>query len=60
MEFYEEHTEGETIIRQEKLVITNEQGEQVPMNFQPAFNVLKSLGIDGYVSEEERKFLQVQ
>ncbi len=60
MEFYEEHTEGETIIRQEKLVITNEKGEQVPMNFQPAFNVLKSLGIDGYVSEEERKFLQVQ
>lgn len=60
MAFYEEHTEGRTVIKQEGLVITNEQGDRVPMDFQPAFNVLKSVGLDVYISEEERRFLQVQ
>lgn len=60
MAYYEEHTEGVHVSKQEELVVTNEKGERVPMNFQPAFDVLKSLNLDQHISEDERRFLRVE
>lgn len=60
MNHYEEHTEGVEVSKQEHLVITNKEGEQVYVTFQPVFNVLKSLNLDQYISEEEKRFLRIQ
>lgn len=60
MEYYEEHPQSTTIITQQELVIKGPEDEYRPMDFQPAFDVLKSMNLDCYISEEERRFLQVQ
>ncbi len=60
MEHYEEHQEGRTIITKQELVIKSPDGEYRPMDFQPAFNVLKAMNLDFYIDKDEREFLQVQ
>ncbi len=60
MEHYEEHREGTTIITKQELVVKGPEGEYRPMDFQPAFDVLKAMNLDCYISDEERRLLQVQ
>ena len=57
---YEEHEESRKVITHQGLVITDYHGQQIPMDFQPAFDVLKDLNLDRYINEDERKFLRVQ
>lgn len=60
MDHHEEHTKrGQTITKQE-MVVRGPNGEYRPMDFQPAFDVLKSVGLDRHITEDERRFLQVQ
>ena len=40
-------------------VSINEHRETVRPDFQPAFDVLKSLNLDQYITEEERNFIGV-
>ena len=60
MYVHEERTEGTQVISTEELVVRYPDGECRPMDFQPAFDVLKSMNLDCHISEEERRFLQVQ
>ena len=60
MEHYEEHHEGRNVIFHQELVITNENGERIPIDFQPTFDVLKSVGLDKHISENERRFLHLR
>jgi hypothetical protein len=57
---YYEKREGFEEVRTEKLFVMNEQGQEVPITFQGTYDVLKDLNLDQYVSDEERKFLQIQ
>lgn len=60
MEHYEEHHEGRNVIFHQELVITNENGERIPIDFQPTFDVLKSVGLNKHISENERRFLHLR
>lgn len=60
MEHYEEHQDGRTIVTKQELVVRCPEGEYRPMDFQPAFDVLKAMNLDCHISDEERRFLQVQ
>ncbi len=54
---YYEKQEGFKEVRTEKLFVLNEQGQEVPMNFQETYDVLKELRLG--LSDEEKRFLRV-
>ena len=45
---------------EKELFVITPDGKKKPLDLQPAFDVLKDLNLDQYVSDEERRALQVQ
>ncbi len=53
--------QGNTVIhRPNELVVRTPEGEYKPMDYQLAYDVLKSLNLDHHINEEERRLFQVQ